>query len=91
MERTRSDSRYRPIRKSVSRYGKLEKALLEVKEEKEKIGGEQSFSPNDVAKHTRCLDSKTVSHLFVFTSGIKLVGKRKYIFDGTPIKVMFDE
>ena len=91
MERTRSDSRYRPVRKPVSRYGKMEKALCEIKAEKEQTTNPQStFSPNDVAKRTRCLEAKTVGQILTFTTGVRCVGKRTYVFDGNPIKVCFE-
>lgn len=88
--RTRSDSKYRPIRKEVSRYGKLERALRELQAQS---NGKKdfTFSPNDAAKRTRCLDAKAVGQIFEFTTGIKLVDKRTYKFDGNPIEVMINE
>lgn len=82
-KRSRSDKKYRLIKRSVSRYGFLEKALKELKKEKIK-----QFNALDVACRTRALNSYGVASLLKFTRGVKNIGNSLYEFDGKRIRVM---
>ena len=93
MERTRSDSKFRPIRKAVSRYGFVEKALREIKDQQDarniqnNTTGYKKFDLSEVVMKTKHLTTSNVMGILRFTSGIKRIGSGQYIFDGEKIEV----
>jgi hypothetical protein len=85
--RTTSDRKYRPIRRSVSRYGILEKVLNELKDECEKRGTTK-VSSQVVAHRVKIFGTRQVQCILRFTIGIKKEpGRGGYEFTGEPIRV----
>jgi hypothetical protein len=79
--RTRSDRRFRPIRRSISRYGILEKSLRELQRKR------TLFSISNIVCNTRILTPPVVKGLLRFTTGVRRVGDNRYEFDGDEIVV----
>jgi hypothetical protein len=63
--RTTSDCKYRPVFRKVSRYGKIEKALTDMREE-----GVEPFSVQQVAKRVDMISEGTARSILKFTRGI---------------------
>ena len=80
--RTTTERKYHPIRREVSRYGKLEKILMEMKREGCKL------DPQIVAHRVKMLSTIQVASIFRFTTGIDKGEKRgEWMFTGEKIRV----
>jgi len=81
--RTSTDSKYRPIRRDLSRYGAIEKALRELQNSKTTV-----FTSADVATITKRMSPTAVAAILKFTDGLSHnVGSRTWEFNGEPIRV----
>jgi len=80
--RTTTERKYQPIRRDVSRYGKLEKILQDMKREGHKL------DPQVVAHRIKILSTMQVASLLQFTQGVER-GEKKgvWIFTGDNIRV----
>jgi hypothetical protein len=80
--RTTTDRKYHPIKRSVSRYGKLEKILADMKREGHKL------DPQVVAHRIKIFSTIQVASIFRFTQGVcKGEKKGTWVFTGERIRV----
>jgi len=80
--RTTTERKYHPIRREVSRYGKLEKILMEMKREGCKL------DPQIVAHRIKILSTMQVASILQFTQGVGHGDKRgTWMFTGEKIRV----
>jgi hypothetical protein len=81
--RSQSERRFHPVRRDISRYGLVEKALNELKEE-----GCVSIYARSVACKTRKLEPMQVASIMQFTRGVARGEKRGcWVFTGEEIRV----
>jgi hypothetical protein len=86
--RTTSERKYKPIRREASRYGRIEKALSDLKTDMENDGGLRPFDAQLVSHRTKTMQTGTVSRIMSFTSGVEKGNVRgTYVFTGEPIRV----
>jgi len=80
--RTTTERKYQPIRREVSRYGKLEKILQEMKRERCKL------DPQVVAHKIKILSTMQVASILQFTQGVEHGDKKgTWVFTGERIRV----
>lgn len=80
--RTTTERKYHPMRRAVSRYGKLEKILRDMKRKKCKL------DPQVVAHRIKILTTQQVASMLQFTNGVRRGDKRGvWIFTGERIRV----
>jgi len=80
--RTTTKRKYQPIRREVSRYGKLEKILRDMKNEGCKL------NPQVVAHRIKILSTMQVVSMFRFTLGVGRGDTRgTWVFTGDAIRV----
>jgi hypothetical protein len=80
--RTTTERKYRPIKRSVSRYGKLEKILLDMKQSGCKL------DPQVVAHRIKIFSTMQVTAILKFTRGVgKGEKKGMWVFTGERIRV----
>lgn len=80
--RSQAERRFHPVRRDISRYGKVERALIELKD-----AGVESISARVVAKKAN-METTSVGSMFAFTTGIDKGRKRgTYVFTGEDIRV----
>ena len=80
--RTQAERRFHPVRRDISRYGKVERALLELRD-----AGVESISARMVAKKAN-MATTSVGSMFAFTTGVEKGSKRgTYVFTGEDIMV----
>jgi len=85
-KRTHSDAKFRPLRREVSRYGKIEIVLNRLKKDPHVIGNGNVFMVKNIGR-VLDLSSGSVAGILRFTKGVKNIGRGKYIFNGEEIKV----
>jgi|WetSurMetagenome_2_1015567.scaffolds.fasta_scaffold123860_3 hypothetical protein len=79
--RTTTERKYQPIRRDLSRYGKLEKVLKEMKHEGCKL------DPQVVAHRIKILSTMQVASILQFTQGVSCIKKGTWIFTGEHIRI----
>lgn len=81
--RTTSERKYRPIRREASRYGKIEKALNDMRDE-----GVTVIITQSVAKRVKIIDTNQAKAILRFTKGVeKGEAPGTFVFNGEPIRV----
>lgn len=81
-----ADSKYRPVRRCVSRYGMIEKALRVLRKEMIKHRRDNKLRARDVAARAKLLTG-SIAMTLKFTKGIRHIGKGYYEFTGERIRV----
>ena len=81
--RTQAERRFHPVRRDISRYGLVEKALRELKKE-----GCISFDARSVAGKIKKLETMQVASIMQFTTGVARGERRgSWVFTGEEIRV----
>jgi len=83
--RTNADSKYRPIRREFSRYGKIEKALESLKADP--ALRDKDFTARIVSQRSGVGNAISAAMILMFTKGVESTGKGTYKFNEDEIRV----